>query len=307
LDLDTLPFPARRHYPMLSYAPEPYENLRLPATNIIAGRGCTWSRCTFCERAGPMKRPYRIQSPRRVLEEVRGLIRDYGIRELVFYDDDLMSNARWIREFSGLLLSEKIDILWSCRASPNAAVQRDILSLAKRAGLWALFIGFESGDQGLLDRVNKGIRVQRSREVARWCRELDIQVIGSFIIALPGETPAQGLETIAFAQELDCDYAAFIPLHPFPHTPLFREARAEGRIMEDPYDGGMSATRYIPRAAYVPEGYVRRQAVEAMVRRAYRRFYFRPRYLLKHLKRLRSLEDWRRYLDGVKFMFDMVR
>jgi radical SAM superfamily enzyme YgiQ (UPF0313 family) len=307
LDLDEIPFPARRHLPILRYAPEPYENQRLPSTNIIAARGCTWSRCTFCERSGPMKRKYRAQSPERTIVEIKGLIADYGIRELVFYDDDLMSNQKWIRRFSELLLAERIDILWACRAISNMSIQRDTLALARRAGLWELFIGFESGSQRLLDNIEKGITIERSLQVARWCRELGVQIIGSFILGLPGETPAEGAETIDFAKRLDVDYAAFIPLHPFEGTPLYAQALAEGKLIEESYDGKMNATRYVPRATYVPEGYGSREAVEAMVRRAYREFYMRPGYLWKHAKRLRRWEDAERYLSGFDFVVNMLR
>lgn len=307
MDLDTLPFPARRHFPITRYAPEPYENQRLPSTNIIAARGCTWSRCTFCERSGPMKRRYRATTPERTLEEVKGLVRDYGIRELVFYDDDLMSNQVWIRRFSQLLLKEKLDILWACRAISNMSIKRDTLALAREAGLWELFIGFESGDQALLDGIEKGITIERSLEVARWCRELDVQIVGSFILGLPGETPAAGAATIDFAKRLDVDYAAFIPLHPFEGTPLYAQALAEGRLIEDSYDEKMNATRYVPRATYVPEGYGSRAAVEAMVRRAYREFYMRPSYVWKHLRRVRRWEDAARYLSGLDFVAGMLR
>ncbi|MFI5348030.1 MAG: B12-binding domain-containing radical SAM protein [Elusimicrobiota bacterium] len=307
LDLDEIPFPARRHLPILRYAPEPYENQRLPSTNIIAARGCTWSRCTFCERSGPMKRKYRAQSPERTIEEIKGLIADYGVRELVFYDDDLMSNQKWIRRFSELLLKEKLDIIWACRAISNMSIRRDTLALAREAGLWELFIGFESGSQELLDNIEKGITIERSLEVARWCRELGVQIIGSFILGLPGETPARGAETIDFAKRLDVDYAAFIPLHPFEGTPLYAQALAEGKLIEQSYDEHMNATRYVPRATYIPEGYGSREAVEAMVRRAYREFYLRPSYFWKHAKRLRGLEDARRYLSGFDFVVNMLR
>jgi anaerobic magnesium-protoporphyrin IX monomethyl ester cyclase len=307
LDLDEIPFPARRHLPISRYAPEPYENQRLPSTNIIAARGCTWSRCTFCERSGPMKRKYRAQSPERTIEEIKGLIADYGIRELVFYDDDLMSNQKWIRRFSELLLKEKLDVIWACRAISNMSIQRDTLALARKAGLWELFIGFESGSQELLDNIEKGITIERSLEVARWCRELGVQIIGSFILGLPGETPERGAETIDFAKRLDVDYAAFIPLHPFEGTPLYAQALAEGKLIEQSYDEHMNATRYVPRATYVPEGYGSREAVEAMVRRAYREFYMRPSYFWKHAKRLRRWEDAKRYLSGFDFVLNMLR
>jgi radical SAM superfamily enzyme YgiQ (UPF0313 family) len=307
LDLDTLPFPARRHSPIGRYAPEPYENQRLPSTNIIVARGCTWSKCTFCERSGPMKRKYRIQSPQRAIEEIKGLIRDYGVRELVFYDDDLMSNAKWIVQFSDLVIKEKLDIVWACRAISNGSIRPEVLKKARQAGLWELFIGFESGNQELLDNIKKGIKIEQSIQVAKWCHELGIQIIGSFILALPGETPERGLETIEFAKNLDVDYAAFIPLHPFEGTPLYLEALREGRFVQESYDDKMNATRYVPRATYVPEGYGTREAVDAMVRRAYRDFYLRPAYFLKHLKRLRSLEDVRRYWSGFEFVLNMAK
>lgn len=307
LDLDTLPFPARRHFPIGRYAPEPYENQRLPSTNIIVARGCTWSRCTFCERSGPMKRKYRIQSPARALAEIKELARDYGVRELVFYDDDLMSNARWILEFSELMIRERLDVVWACRAISNGSIRPEVLKKARQAGLWELFIGFESGNQELLDNIKKGIKIEQSLQVARWCRELGIQIIGSFILALPGETPERGLQTIDFAKKLDVDYAAFIPLHPFEGTPLYEQALREGKLLKESYDDTMNATRFVPRATYVPEGYGSREAVDAMVRRAYREFYLRPAYLAKHVRRVRSVEDLKRYWSGFEFVLNMLK
>lgn len=305
IDLETLPFPARKLYPILSYAPEPYENKRLPATNILASRGCTWARCTFCERSGMLKRKYRYNSPEKTIEEMKLLIKDYKIKEFVFYDDDLLSNKRWVNKFCELLLKEKLNIIWSARALTQN-ITFELLKKAKAAGLWAILFGFESGDQELLDRIEKGNTISQSIDASRWCHELDIEIIGSFILGLPGETPEKGVKTIEFAKKLDCDYAAFIPCHPFVGTELYNQCLEEGKIILDIYDEKMEGTRFIPKISYVPDGYDSPEQIEMLIWKAYKEFYLRPSYIWKHIKKLRTIGDLRRYLSGFTFLFKLL-
>ncbi len=305
-DLDTIPFPARHLYAVNQYAPEPFENKRLPSTNIIVSRGCTYAKCTFCYRSGKLKRKYRTQSPQRSIQEIKGLVDKYGIRELVFYDDDLFSNKKWMREFLELLEKAKLDIVWSIRGR-SSTTSYELLKKSKELGCWNIEYGFESGDQDLLDNIKKGITLEQTRKVAKWANELGIDVVGTFMLALPGETPEKGMQTIKFAIELDCAYAAFIPTHPFKGTQLYDDCQKVGKLVDDPYSEAMVGTRFIPKISYIPDGYKSADEIVKMCRRAYREFYFRPKFILKHLRRIRNFNDIRRYWEGIKLAFGLTR
>jgi radical SAM superfamily enzyme YgiQ (UPF0313 family) len=70
-------------------------------------------------------------------------------------------------------------------------------------GLRLLLVGYESGNQGILDNIKKGVRLEQAREFTRNCRELGITIHGTFILGLPGETSATIRETLEFAKQLD--------------------------------------------------------------------------------------------------------
>jgi radical SAM superfamily enzyme YgiQ (UPF0313 family) len=305
IDLETLLPPARHLYPLLRYVPEPFENKKLPATNIIVSRGCAYARCTFCYRSGRMKRKYRIQSPQKTIEEIRYLVKEYRIKEVVFYDDDLISNKNWLIEFCNLLLKEPYGLSWSCRGRCNTT-DYETLKAVREAGCWSVCYGFESGNQDLLDNVKKGITLDQSRQVAEWTHKLNLELVGTFMLGLPGETPAKGEKTIDFAIELDCTYAAFIPTHPFIGTELYTDAISMGKFVDTPYSEKMQVTRFIPKISYLPDGYENIQQLSELCKRAYRKFYLRPSYILKHFKKIHNLQDIKRYLDGICFILGLL-
>ena len=304
VNLDTLPPPARYLYPLNSYAPEPFENKKLPSTSIIVSRGCTYAKCTFCYRSGILKREYRIQSVEKTLDELRYIVKKFRIKEFVFYDDDLGSNKKWLIKFCNLLKKEKIPIIWSFRGRPNM-VDYETLRQAKEAGCFSVAFGFESGNQDLLDNIKKGITLEQSRQAADLANSLGLEVVGTFMLGLPGETPQKAERTIEFAIELDCAYAAFIPTHPFYGTQLYEQCVKEGKIVPSTYSIDMLYTRYIPTVTYTPAGYKDKEELEDMIKKAYKRFYLRPGYFWKHIRKIEGFEDIKRYWSGFKFLLGL--
>ena len=301
VDLENLPMPARHLYSLTRYAPEPFENKKLPSTNIIVSRGCTYAKCTFCYRAGILKREYRIQSVEKTLDEIKYLVEKFKVKEFVFYDDDLGSNKKWLKKFCDLLKKKKIPIIWSFRGRPDT-IDYEILKEAKEAGCFSISFGFESGNQDLLDNIKKGITLEQSKKAADFANSLDLEVVGTFMLGLPGETPQKAKQTIRFAIELDCTYAAFIPTHPFYGTQLYEQCLKEGKVILPVYSKNMHHTRYIPNVTYVPSGYRDKEELESIIEEAYRRFYLRSGYFVKHLRKIKGLEDMRRYWSGFRFL-----
>jgi radical SAM superfamily enzyme YgiQ (UPF0313 family) len=178
--------------------------------------------------------------------------------------------------------------------------------MAAEAGCWSVSYGFESGNQDLLDNIKKGITLEQSRSAAEWAHKAGLEIMGTFMLGLPGETPEKGEKTIDFSIELDCTYAAFIPTHPFVGTELYEDAIAKGKLVKHPYSGKMLATRFMPEISYVPDGYIDAAQMEGLLKKAYRKFYMRPGYILKHVKKIKSLTDVKRYYDGIRFVMGIT-
>ena len=293
LNLDELPLPARDLFPMERYIPLPNQYKRLPLTNMVVIRGCPYF-CSFCDQAGTGARR---RSPQKVIEEIKDCVNKYGIKEISFWDDTMSYHKKWMREFLDLLIKENLDLVWSCYAAVNT-VDKEILKLMRKAGCWNIFYGYETAIEELAENIQtnrKNKNFDRMKQVAKWTKEAGIEVRGSFLIGLPGETPELAKRTVQNAIELDPDYAQFTLVCPYPGTKLAKEIE-EGKW-------GKFITRDLEEyqcwnVTWLPDGYKNPKELKDMERYAFRKFYLRPSYILKRILKIRSLEDIKRYLKG---------
>ena len=292
-NLDDLPLPARDLFPMERYIPLPNQYKRLPLTNMVVIRGCPYF-CSFCDQAGTGARR---RSPQKVIEEIKDCVERYGIKEISFWDDTMSYHKKWMREFLDLLIKENLDLVWSCYAAVNT-VDKEILKLMRKAGCWNIFYGYETAIEELAENIQtnrKNKNFERMKQVAKWTKEAGIEVRGSFLIGLPGETPELAKRTVQNAIELDPDYAQFTLVCPYPGTKLAKEIE-QGKW-------GKFITRDLEEyqcwnVTWLPEGYKNPKELKDMERYAFRKFYLRPSYILKRILKIRSLEDIKRYLKG---------
>ena len=301
-----LPLPAREFMDLRRYAPEVYEFRKLPATNMLATRGCPYGQCTFCFESGQFRTKYRYRPAESLVQEIEMLRDEHGIREIVFNDDDLLSNGKLLTEFAELAIKRKLGVRWSCWGRVTPCTKKLLATIAE-AGCWLVSFGIESGNQDLLDRLQKGMTLEKCRQVVAWAHEAGMETHGTFMIAIPGETPEKAEKTIDFAIELDLTYAGFIPTHPLFGTPLFETCISEGRMVKSPYSNKPVETRYLPRISYVPVGYKDEKEIEEVLTRAYRRFYFRPAYWWKHFKKLVMGGSGQKYWIGLKFAIALAK
>lgn len=296
-DLDRLPFPARDMLPFEKYIPLPNQYKKTPLAHMVMIRGCPYV-CSFCDQASTSAR---AMSPQRAIEEIKCLKEKYGVREISFWDDTMTYHKKWMRQFCECLIEAKLKIVWSCYAAIRT-LDLPMLKLMKKAGCWNIFYGIETGNLNLMQNIQadkKNKDADRIREVIAWTKEAGIEIRGSFMLALPGETPKLALETIRFAIELDPDYAQFSITTPYPGTRLYEEIRGGkwGRLTTEDFSQFQGWN-----VVFLPEGYRNKQEVFEMERQAFRNFYFRPKFLLKKLFSLRSLTDIQRYWKGLKLL-----
>jgi radical SAM superfamily enzyme YgiQ (UPF0313 family) len=266
-----------------------------PYISLYTGRGCP-AKCTFClwpQTIGGHK--YRTKSPEAVIREMSmGKELFPHVREWMFDDDTFtIDRARAVEISKGL---KKLGLTWSCNA--RAHVDYDTLKQLRDNGLRLLLVGFESGNQAILNRIKKGLKLEMAREFMKNCRKLGIKVHGTFIIGLPIETKETIEETIRFAQELDPHTIQVSIAAPYPGTQLYEEALANNWLAHDVLIAGsgiQASTLRYPNLT--PE------EIEVAVERMYRRFYFRWKPILRILREMVTDRQMfvRRLREGQEF------
>jgi hopanoid biosynthesis associated radical SAM protein HpnJ len=173
-----------------------------PYVSLYTGRGCR-SKCTFClwpQTVGGHR--YRTRSVEHVVAEIAQATRHFPKVKEYFFDDDTFTDDLPRAEAIARGLG-RLGVTWSCNAKAN--VPLSTLRVLRDNGLRLLLVGYESGNQDILNRVKKGIRLDIAREFTRNAKTLGIKIHGTFIMGLPGETRETIDETIRFARDIDPD------------------------------------------------------------------------------------------------------
>lgn len=228
-DLDTLPLPA---YHLVDYGAysqtsprESVDEPRLyPYGRIMTSRGCPIN-CVFCQVRSIMGEKFRTRSPENILTEIEYLIDTYGIKYLVFDDDNLFLNKNRAKKIFQLMIDKNLNLRWHPIATAVYALDREILELARQSGLQYVDLAIESGVERVLkDIINKPVVLEQAKEIVSICAELGIDTAANFIIGFPGETWDEIRQTLSFAEELDPDYCKFFIANPLYGTRLYHLA-----------------------------------------------------------------------------------
>lgn len=281
--LDAIPFPARDLLPNSRYRYPLWGNVTL--TSIITSRGCPYS-CIFCDKSISGK-TWRARSPENVLAEVDEVVRKYGARYIVFYDDLFMRDKQRVAAICEGLIERNYHVRWKAEGRVDL-VDEKLLSLMRRAGCDILAYGVESANQASLDYLRKGTSPDMAREAFRKTRAAGIKTMGYFILGIPVESYERALNTIRFATEIKADYAQFSVLSPFPGTRLYEEVMKKGWYRETSTEHVAGKGRLWP---VVISDLWDEDKLVRVVREAHRQFYLRPGYVLKSLLSVRSLSE----------------
>ena len=297
-NLDALPFPARELLgDMNQYIPPPATYKRKPVTILITSRGCD-RRCIFCfqidKERNSGKRGIRFRSVENVLLEIELCLKQ-GYREIKFIDDTFTADYDRAMAICREIKARRLDFTWFASACINQ-VDKTLLQAMKDAGCWAILFGADSGVQKTLNALRKATTLEQIRRDVRAAKAVGLKVSTPFIFGAPGETFADGLKTIDFAIELDADLANFHALTPFPGTYLYDNLDKFGSVSGDLSD------RNYQSAAFVPYS-MTRDEILTLRQLAFRRFYSRPAFLLRKVLALRTLNDCKVAVRGIKSLF----
>ncbi|MFH1744763.1 MAG: radical SAM protein, partial [bacterium] len=287
-DLDAIPPPAYHLLPMDKYYPAIGSYKCLPAMILLATRGCP-GRCTFCYRT--FRGVLRKRSVGSILEEIKILQRDYGIQEFMFYDDTFTMFRELIREFCETIIREKINIIWSCFTRVDCA-DEELLSLMKRSGCHLVLIGVESADEQILRNVNKKISLEQAVNFIKIARRVGLETRAAFMFGNQGETEETIKKTIDFAVKLDSDEAQFNIATPYPGTEFFCWAKEREYIKSSNWDDYSYANIVLELPG------LNRASLQHYYELAHRKFYFRPKIILRRLGHIRSWAQLKQEIKG---------
>ncbi|HNW96969.1 MAG TPA: radical SAM protein [Bacteroidales bacterium] len=298
-NLDQLPFPAFDLIDNINlYTPPPSNYKTLPVVNMITSRGCP-SQCTFCDN-NIFGRKYRQRSAENIVEEIKLLRKNYNIREIAFVDDTFLIDKKRIYKLFELLDKENISFYWTCMSRINNT-DYEFLNFIKSKGCWHISFGIESGDENILKLIKKNISLDKAKEVINWCKKLKIKTKGFFIIGHPTETIETIDKTIKLACRLNLDDIVVTINTPIPGSQQYTEAELYGSI-----DKTNWAEFNYWRPVFVPKG-LTKEILLSKHKEIYRKFYLRPRILLRYFFSFFGKGGFKRFKTVFKASFFILK
>jgi radical SAM superfamily enzyme YgiQ (UPF0313 family) len=251
---------------------------------------------------------YRFRSPSNVVDEI-----EHDIRlcpqvlkegEFFFEDDTFTVNKARAIAICEEILRRNLSITFSVNSRVDTA-DRELFSLMKRAGCRELLVGFESGDQTVLEKMHKRITLEQSREFMRLAKEAKLQVHGCFVIGLPGETDETAQRTLDFAMSLGLDTVQFSGAVPFPGTKFFTLCEEKGWLKTKQWDRWLDSGE---QQGIVEYPSLSLEKINRYVDKGLKDFYFRPQYMLRFLLRTRNMTDlYRKFRGAYNFVSYLLK
>ncbi|MHC4562808.1 MAG: B12-binding domain-containing radical SAM protein [Planctomycetota bacterium] len=291
LDMDEIPFLA---VDMLPAGVEYYNPIvqKFPYVTMETSRGCP-AGCRFCTAPRFFGQTVRAKSVDRVVDEIEFYL-SQGYREVYFRDETFTFQRRRTREICQGMIDRGLTFPWIANARVGNLLAEDF-ALMKQAGCHYVKFGVESGVQEILDRAKKGIRVEQTVEDFRSARSAGIDTHGHFMLGMPGDTAETVEQTLAFTRNLAATTVSIGICTPFPGTPLFDDLLEQHPELADGVDADLAHEHC---QSFFNEHYtdLSNEQLQSALRRGYRKFYLRWRYLAWRLTRLRGLAELRRVL-----------
>ncbi|MBF0331764.1 MAG: radical SAM protein [Candidatus Omnitrophica bacterium] len=297
-DIDSIPMPA---YQLLPHLSKYRSRSRVaPVGYVFTSRGCP-AACTFCYRNFGTK--WRPRSADKVFEEIEFLVKNYGIRQLEFMDDNFASDPARAKRILQMLIDKKLGLKINLQIGVRIhSLDMELLRLMRKAGVFKFGFGIESGDPGILKKIKKGLNLERALRIVGAARSLGMITHGYFIIGFPGDTPETMRRTIDFAKKLNAHYASFSICAPLPGTEMFDDIARNGEFLED-VTGGIDEGLFAMKA-FFKYGETTPEEVVKYCKLAWKEFYIRP---LKILDVLTTVRSWGELMWLVRVVGDMIR
>jgi radical SAM superfamily enzyme YgiQ (UPF0313 family) len=279
-DLNSMPYPAWQLFTLSRYKNSRLSSRQNPVGLIETSRGCAFH-CNFCNKL-TFGSVYRAKEPKRVVDEMEYMLAS-GFREIHIIDDSFTQDVNRAKEICSEIMRRNLKFTWSSFSGVRVdKVDYEFFELARKSGCWQVAFGIETGDQEILDNINKEVTLSQSENAVNLAKKAGLDTFGFFILALSGETEASMRRTIEFAKRLPLDTAKFDICIPYPGTEYFNTLQEDGRIRSREWSKYSCHQIDEPLFDHPNLAW---PVIAAYYKRAFREFYLRPSYVAKRFMR----------------------
>jgi len=242
-------------------------NCRVAVPNFA--RGCPFT-CRFCSQ-WKFWRTYRHRDPKKFVDEVEILVRDYNVGFMILADEEPTIFKRKFVALCEELIARKVNIHWGINTRVTDIMRdRDLLPLYRKAGLVHVSLGTEAAAQLNLDVFRKQTTVEQNKLAVKLLRDAGIVAEVQFIMGLENETPETIEETYRLAQDWKPDMVNWNMYTPWPFAELFEDLGDRVEVRD--YSKYNFVTPIMK-----PEAMTREQVLKGVLKN-YARFYMRKSF-----------------------------
>ena len=289
-DLDSLPYPAYHLIGLEQYfGLESSHGIRRAKefAPIVTSRGCP-AKCTFCSANKMFGYKFRTRSTQNVLDELWFLKKNYGVREIMFEDDNVTANRNHATELFQKMIDQKINLQWD---TPNGVglwtLTDDLIDLMKEAGCVKLNFPIESGDQEILKNViKKPLDLKRTKNLFKHCRDIGLDYGTFLVIGMPGEKIEDIWTSFKFCAEVG-SYSPHISIAtPYPGTELYEQCKENDYFSREYVLDGLFISSFMLKTPDWAEADLRKVLLKGKFYLKCRQIVDRPTDALQLIKRL---------------------
>jgi len=192
---------------------------------MLANRGCR-GKCTFCQVSYIMGQGVRGRSKDDLLDEIKSLYHEKGVRHIEFVDDDFIAHRKNTIEWLNALAELKLDLSFSVGSGVLAIqIDEEIAQAMADAGCIMTGFGVESGNEERLKSLRKLTSLKKVKIACEVFKKTQrhIWLQANFILGFPDETYGELMDTFNFGKSLEIDYCQSSILRPIIGTPIYDE------------------------------------------------------------------------------------
>jgi radical SAM superfamily enzyme YgiQ (UPF0313 family) len=163
------------------------------------------------------------------MKELRNNVEIFGVTDFMFWAEEFVLDKTFVLELCQAIIRSGLKIQWVCNSRVDA-VDAETMNAIRAAGCWNIAFGIESGDQDILDRINKHTTLEQIRLAVAAAKRAGLQVTGHVIIGFPEDSLKTIATTEKFINSLALDFVQYYCAMPYPGTQLYVDAVKNGWI-----------------------------------------------------------------------------
>ena len=201
--------------------------------------GCSHNKCTFCGTYRQKK--FRIKSLDQIKKDLREARSYENVEKVFLCDGDALIIPQSRLEEILKLINDNLPTIKRIGTYANAkSILRksvDELKKLRELGLKIIYLGVETGNIELLQKISKGATYEQMVTAARRVKEAGITLSVTVLLGLGGieKSVEHALDTAKILTDMDPDYAGALTLMLVPQTPLYDDYVAGRFILPDKF------------------------------------------------------------------------